>query len=108
MWAAVTALSADAHRGTSRNTEKASIVEVVRERRHPGFYPVLDSLPAGREPPVKPFKWWIRCELDKQFIMNTLGYNFNVELQKTSPEKTDDCQENPVTGRLVGRPKHWQ
>jgi putative transposase len=54
-----------------------------------------------------PLNAWARRKLEKQIIINTRGYDFNIDQQKTLLEKIDYCHKNPVTRGLVERPEDW-
>ena len=51
---------------------------------------------------------WARAEFDKQIIMTTRGYDFNIDRHETLLEKIDYCHKNPVTRGLVERAEDWR
>jgi len=55
----------------------------------------------------EPLNAWAHGNFDKQIIMNTRGYDFNIDRQKTLLEKIDYCHKNPITRGLVDRPEDW-
>ncbi len=59
------------------------------------------------ELPSNSLNAWACGNLDKQIIMNTRGYDFNIDRQKTLLEKIDYCHKNPVTRGLVESPADW-
>ena len=54
-----------------------------------------------------PLNAWAHGDFDKQIVMNTRGYDFNIDRQKTLLEKIDYCHKNPITRGLVDRPEDW-
>ena len=55
----------------------------------------------------EPLNAWARGEFDKQTIMNSRGYDFNIDQQRTLLEKIDYCHKNPLTRGLVERAEDW-
>ncbi len=55
----------------------------------------------------QPLNNWARGDFDKQIIMNTRGYDFNIDRQNTLLEKIDYCHKNPITRGLVESPADW-
>ena len=54
-----------------------------------------------------PLNGWAQGKFDKQVVMNTRGYDFNIDRQETLLDKIDYCHKNPVTRGLVDDPADW-
>jgi putative transposase len=56
----------------------------------------------------EPLNAWNRGDLEKQIVMNTRGYDFNIDRQKTLIEKINYCHKNPITRGLVDIAEDWK
>lgn len=55
----------------------------------------------------EPLNDWLAGKMQKQTIMETRGYDFNIDRHETLLEKIDYCHKNPVTRGLVERATDW-
>ena len=51
---------------------------------------------------------WACGELDKRIVLNTRGYDFNVNRHATLLEKIDYCHKNPLRRGLVHTVEDWR
>ena len=54
-----------------------------------------------------PLNAWAKGAFDHQTVMETRGYDFNIDREKTLLQKIEYCHKNPLTRELVAHPKDW-
>ncbi len=55
----------------------------------------------------EPLNEWAQGGQGHQTVMETRGYDFNIDREETLLEKIEYCHKNPVTRGLVDHPKDW-
>lgn len=96
---------------TKGNDEPVPVSKLLHIfKKHVGFHGkacLRDIWSRDRRLWSEPLNAWARGETEKQEVMNTRGYDFNINRHETLLEKIDYCHKNPVTRGLVERADDW-